>query len=214
MRIAELGVGLQVQLHDPLAGRELLAGVERPSRRSAGRAGDRRGAGGGAAGRRGVGAAAARRGRPPRLPRGVPGGPGAGVRGVPARRRRAGATRAAPVRAGAAPGRADRLAVGPRHHRRAQRARARSEQRRYATRSSFVWSSDVVVLGDLLPVAFDGDREVVRGLELRVDLSALSGLVISRPLIAEMTSPFCRPIFANGPSGRMLNSRKPRACRP
>ena len=53
------------------------------------------------------------------------------------------------------------------------------------------------------------DGEVVRRLELRVDLERLSGLVISRPLIAEMTSPFCRPIFANGPSGRMLNSRKP-----
>ena len=96
-QIAELGVRLQIQLHDALAGRELLAGVEvlvadqlvrardagrpagrrargrrrrRPARRGAGVVGAAPGAGG--------------PGRGPRLPPSTPGRPGiGGVRGVP-----------------------------------------------------------------------------------------------------------------------------------
>ena len=147
-QIAELGVGLQIQLHDPLAGRELLAGVEvllADQLVRAGDAGRRRPAAWSPSprrrrrrGRRRPGAGAGGVGR--RFPSGPPGKPGKRARRA-GRRRRGRATRRLDARrrrfARLHP---DRLAVGSGHDRRAQRARAQkncNHRRDTLCRSSF-----------------------------------------------------------------------------
>ena len=134
-QIAELRVRLEIQLHDPLARRELLAGVEVLLADQLGRAGDARRAAARAAcppasspvagAAPGAGGAGGRR-LPSRRPgqarerRGVRGVPGGGVGAGGAAWRRRGRRRLARLDP-------DRLAVGSGHHRRAQRARAQED---------------------------------------------------------------------------------------